>query len=78
MVWNTNIYDPTITRIIALSDIHGDIHSLIIALRDCARVIRKKNGFNPLELDHEIEELLDEKGLFFDKLNKICILILKS
>ena len=59
MVWQTNIYDPSIIRIIALSDIHGDIHSLIIALRDCARVIKKKNGFNPLELDHETEELLE-------------------
>lgn len=59
MVWKTNIYDPTITRIIALSDIHGDIHSLLIALRDCANVIRKKNGFNPLELDRETEELLE-------------------
>jgi hypothetical protein len=42
MEWITNIYDPEIKRIIALSDIHGDIHALIIALRDCARVIKKK------------------------------------
>lgn len=59
MVWKTNIYDPTIERIIALSDIHSDIHSLIIALRDCAKVIRKKNGFNPDELDKETELLLE-------------------
>lgn len=62
MVWQTNIYDRSITRIIALSDIHGDIHALIIALRDCAQVIKKKNGSNltnPSELDRETEELLE-------------------
>ena len=31
------------TRIIALSDIHGDIDALIIALRDCAKVISHPN-----------------------------------
>ena len=31
-------------RIIALSDIHADIQALIICLRDCAKVIRKKEG----------------------------------
>jgi len=30
-------------RIFALSDIHGDLHSFIIILRDCAKVITKKN-----------------------------------
>ena len=40
MKWKTNIKSNN--RIIALSDIHGDIHSLIIALRDCAKVIKKK------------------------------------
>ena len=29
--------------IFALSDIHGDLHAFIIALRDCAKVICKKN-----------------------------------
>lgn len=62
MVWYTNINDPSIERIIALSDIHGDIHALIIALRDCAQVIKKKECFNlinPLELDLETEKLLE-------------------
>ena len=62
MVWQTNIYDPNITRIIALSDIHGDIHALIIALRDCAQVIKKKEGHiipDELNLDMETEELLE-------------------
>ena len=31
------------TRILSLSDIHGDIHSLIIAFRDCGEVISKEN-----------------------------------
>ena len=39
--FETNIIDPTI-KVYSLSDIHGDIQSLIISLRDCAKVIRKK------------------------------------
>ena len=61
MVWQTNIYDPSIERIIALSDIHGDIHALIIALRDCAQVIKKKIGHtipDKSKIDMETEELL--------------------
>ena len=34
------------TKIITLSDIHGDIQSLIIALRDCGNVIKKKSDFH--------------------------------
>jgi len=40
--YETNIINPTI-NVYALSDIHGDIQSFIILLRDCAKVIRKKN-----------------------------------
>jgi hypothetical protein len=39
-------------RIYALSDIHGDMHSFIIALRDCAKVIKKRHS--PLLTDIEI------------------------
>jgi hypothetical protein len=39
--YETNIIDPSI-KVFSLSDIHGDIQSFIIALRDCAKVIRKK------------------------------------
>lgn len=46
------------TRIISLSDIHGDIHSLIIALRDCSEVIKKNNYVNDKE-DIELELLLN-------------------
>lgn len=34
---------PDLKKIFALSDIHGDILPLIIQLRDCAKVIRKKH-----------------------------------
>jgi len=52
-----NYFDTDITHdgpIIALSDIHGDIHAFIIALRDCAKVI-SKNNYNPKILDTELE-----------------------
>jgi hypothetical protein len=49
---------PDNTRIISLSDIHGDIHSLIIALRDCGEVISKENFINSKE-DAELEQLLE-------------------
>ena len=41
--YETNIIDPSI-KVFSLSDIHGDIQSFIIALRDCAKVIRKKKS----------------------------------
>ena len=44
--------------IYALSDIHGDLHAFIIALRDCAKVIKKTN-YNPLIIDPDIETLLN-------------------
>ena len=55
--YQSRIYIPD-TRIIALSDIHADIQSLIISLRDCAQVIKKDN-FNPNKYDVELEVLLD-------------------
>jgi hypothetical protein len=47
-------------KIITLSDIHGDIQSLIIALRDCGNVIKKKEGFsfNNKTIDSNLDELL--------------------
>ena len=45
-------------KVFALSDIHGDLHSLIISLRDCAKVIGKhgyNNGENNEVVDPEIE-----------------------
>jgi hypothetical protein len=49
-------------RIITFSDIHADIHSLIIALRDCAQVIQKKERHKfdiESEYDPELEQLLN-------------------
>jgi hypothetical protein len=60
--WQTNIDDISIEKIFALSDIHGDMHALIIALRDCAKVIKKKEGSVPTNinmLDMETEQLLE-------------------
>ena len=61
MPWITNIQDPSIKRIFALSDIHADIHVLIVTLRDCAKVIRKKKGFNNniTIIDQDLERLLN-------------------
>jgi hypothetical protein len=61
------------TRILSLSDIHGDIHSLIIALRDCGEVIKKENFIHDKE-DSELERLLkidisDEDNGYIDTLN---------
>ena len=40
MAFKTVIDVPIGTRIIALSDLHGDLDALLIALRDCAKVIK--------------------------------------
>ena len=57
----TLILNPTINRIIALSDIHSDLHAFIICLRDCAQVIRKRNGVHhdPNNLDTDTEFFLE-------------------
>ena len=55
----TVLINPELNRIIALSDIHADIHALIICLRDCARVIQKIGGINPEIIDEETEYLLE-------------------
>jgi hypothetical protein len=59
-IYQTEIIDPSIKRIITLSDIHADIHSFIISLRDCAQVIRKKPGFafDQNIIDNDVETLL--------------------
>jgi uncharacterized membrane protein len=38
--YQTNIIDSNINNIYTFSDIHADIHALIIVLRDCAKVIK--------------------------------------
>lgn len=61
-IYQTEIIDPSIKRIITLSDIHADIHSFIIALRDCAQVIKKKPGFECYQdiIDKDVESLLSK------------------
>lgn len=69
MIWNTNIINPNV-RIICLSDVHGDIHSLIVALRDCGEVIKKKDiiNFDSSKIDHVVENLLEyDLNLDLDK-----------
>ena len=61
------------TRILSFSDIHGDIHSLIIALRDCGEVIIKESFSNDIE-DTDLENLLNidisiEDNGYIDTLN---------
>jgi hypothetical protein len=57
--FKTVISDPTIEKIYSFSDIHADINSLIIALRDCAKVIIKKDGFGYTagKIDNNLTEL---------------------
>jgi hypothetical protein len=75
--FKTNIINKNI-KVVSLSDIHGDIHSFIISLRDCAQVIRKKEEFNfaTNEADNDMEQLLQRdidteelKATYIDDLN---------
>ena len=50
----TTVYNGFEGNVYSLSDIHGDIHSLIISLRDCAKVITKP-VFDISVLDPDIE-----------------------
>lgn len=38
-------------KIFTLSDIHGELHSLIIALRDCAKIITKDIDLTKIDPD---------------------------
>jgi hypothetical protein len=60
--FQTIITNNTIKKIYALGDLHGDIMSLIIMLRDCCKVIRKKpitgsssSSSSTIETGEEIE-----------------------
>jgi len=59
MTFFTNIENTNIKRIIAFSDIHADIDSLIINLRDCANVIKKNHEFDLNIRDEDLEYLLN-------------------
>jgi len=49
--YETDINIDSSTPIYLFSDVHADIHALIISLRDCAGVIRKRSGMELPNLD---------------------------
>lgn len=51
----SRIIDNEFRNIIALSDVHGDMHNLIIQLRDCAGVITNKISDDVLTLNRMLE-----------------------
>ena len=62
------------SKIFAIGDIHGDIIPLIVCLRDCCKVIRKKSNFNfkqeEFDTDLNIEMLKEWNDITFkDDLN---------
>jgi hypothetical protein len=59
MTFCTNIENTNIKRIITFSDIHADIDSLIINLRDCGNVIKTKQEFDLNVRDEQLENLLN-------------------
>ena len=69
-------YETFITNfnsiIYGIGDIHGDIMPLIICLRDCCKVIKKKKGFNfkQDEIDNDLilqmEKEWDDEKFKFD------------
>jgi hypothetical protein len=78
------VYTNHTGNVYSLSDVHGDIHSLIISLRDCARVISKPNfvvgqsNLDPmiemnLNMDISIDESYDEQcdGSLLDCVNEV-------
>jgi hypothetical protein len=74
----TVIINPAINRIIALSNIHSDIHAFIICLRDCAKVIQKVRDSDIIHDDHTLDQdterlleldLNDNEAAYIDDLN---------
>ena len=68
MPFNTIIDVSIGTRIIALSDLHGDLDALLIAIRDCAKVIKCNLGkekltewlnINILRFEYDCESMFD-------------------
>lgn len=60
--FETNMIVEPDRRIVSLSDLHADLEAFIIALRDCAKVIRKQSEytFNPkTHQDIDLMELLE-------------------
>jgi hypothetical protein len=59
--FKSEINDPSIRQIFAMSDLHGDLFGTIIMLRDCCKVIKKKEDhpFSQMEIDKEIKDYLE-------------------
>jgi hypothetical protein len=91
MKFETVIQDDSIQKIYSFSDIHADMDSLLICLRDCAKVIVKKEGFDYRvgEFDNNADELCninicDSDGTYVDDLNyewnpeskNVCVVII--
>ena len=60
-MYNTEIKDH-LGKIFVISDVHGDLHSFIISLRDCAKVIKKRK----IKLDLNILDPDIERNLKID------------
>ena len=56
--YKMSLQRPTTQRVVALSDIHADLEALVVTLRDCAKVIRKKN-FQSHQTDDELYRQLE-------------------
>ncbi len=68
-MFNANINN--VNKLVFFSDVHGDIMGLIINLRDCAKVIKKKEGFgfnsDKMDLDLEKQLNVNLNDLFINK-----------
>ena len=62
--WETEIISYPNQRIIALSDVHADVHSLIISLRDCSGVIETTHDNTYLEQQLNID--ITQKSYIYD------------
>ena len=54
------VINESTKTVFSLSDIHGDIHAFVIALRDCAKMIKSTNdNFQKCEKDEYMEYMLN-------------------
>lgn len=70
--YDTIINDPLLDNIYVFSDIHADIHALIIALRDCAKVIKKRNNFISTEKLLNIDIVDNDNGYIHHLMYEWC------
>ena len=70
--YNTVINDRSLNNIYVFSDIHADVHALIIALRDCAKVIKKRSNFISTEKLLNIDIVDNDNGYIHDLMYEWC------